>query len=142
MLPGTTPSSPDDAGAADPRFVAARASGDPARVTEAMLTARFLVPVVARPGPDGADSEMAVPALVAADGSRALPVFSSYDELRAWQPDARPVPMSGERVVRAALEEGYDGIVIDIAGDDPVTIADDDLRELARVVAKSDWRAR
>jgi hypothetical protein len=78
---------------------------------------------------------MAVPALVAPDGARALPVFSSYDELRAWRPDARPVPMTGARVVAGAAGEGYDGIVIDVAGAAPVTIADDDLRELAQAVA-------
>ena len=132
MLPGTTPSAPDDGGAVDPTYAAAVATGDPARVRAAMLGARLLVPVVALPGDDGNDAEMAIPALVAADGARALPVFSSYDELRAWRADARPVPMPGARVVVGAVDEGYDGIVIDVAGAHAVTIADDDLHELAR----------
>ncbi|MDQ1745748.1 MAG: hypothetical protein QOD07_11 [Frankiaceae bacterium] len=133
-LPGTTPAAPDDDGRVDPRYAAAVATGDPARVRAAILVSRFLVPVVAVPGVDGADAEMAVPALVAADGARALPVFSSYDELRAWRADARPVPMPGARVVRGAVGEGYDGIVVDVAGPAPVTIADDDLRALAHSV--------
>jgi hypothetical protein len=62
------------------------------------------------------DAEMAVPALVNDAGERALPVFSSYDALRAWQADARPVPMSGARVMAAARAEGYDGVVLDVAG--------------------------
>jgi len=130
-LPGTTPAAPDDDGRVDPTYAAAVASGDPAAVHAAILASRFLVPIVALPGTAGADAEMAVPALVAADGERALPVFSSYDELRAWRPDARPVPMQGARVIAGAVGEGYDGIVIDIAGERPVTIADDDLRRLA-----------
>lgn len=137
MLPGTTPAAPDDDGRIDPSYAAAVATGDDATIRAAILASRMLVPVVAQRGTDdaGADAEMAVPALVAADGSRALPVFSSYDELRRWRPDARPVPMPGARVVVGAVGEGYDGIVIDVAGDAPVTIADDDLRELARVAA-------
>jgi len=134
VLHGTTPAAPDDDGGVDPLYAQALATGDDAVIRTAVLAARLLVPVVAQPGPDGADAEMAVPALVAADGSRALPVFSSYDELRAWRPDARPVPMQGARVIAGAVGEGYDGIVIDVAGADPVTIADDDLRRLAHAV--------
>jgi hypothetical protein len=133
MLPGTTPAAPDDDGRIDPAYAAALATGDIAAVRAAILGSRLLVPVVAQQGADGADAEMAVPALVAADGSRALPVFSSYDELRAWRPDARPVPMNGARVVAGAVGEGYDGIVVDVAGETPVTIADDDLRTLAEL---------
>jgi hypothetical protein len=122
----------EDDGRTDPRYAAALGTGDPQRLHAALLDCRLLVPVVAMPGEDGNDAEMAVPALVAADGARALPAFSSYDELRAWRADARPVPMSGARVIVGAVGEGYDGIVIDVAGSHPVTIADDDLRELAR----------
>ena len=132
MLPGTTPAAPDDDGRVDLAYAAAVATGDRQRLLAALLESRLLVPVVALPGEDGSDAEMAVPALVAADGARALPVFSSYDELRAWRADARPVPMAGARVVAGAVAEGYDGIVVDVAGERALTIADDDLRELAR----------
>jgi hypothetical protein len=64
-----------------------------------------------------------VPALVNDAGRRALPVFSSYNALRAWQADARPVPMSGARVMAAARAEGYDGVVLDVAGPHPFTFA-------------------
>ena len=130
-LPGTTPAAPDDSGAADPALVEALAVGDPARINVTILEARLLVPVVAMPSEE-ADAEMAVPALVAADGRRALPVFSSYDALRAWRADARPVPMSGARVVAGAVAEHYDGVVLDVAGPTPHTVDDADLQTLAR----------
>jgi hypothetical protein len=132
-LPGTTPAAPDDTGAADPALMAALADGSPAALGTALLTARLLVPVVALPM--AGDAEMAVPSLVAADGRRALPVFSSYDALRAWQPDARPVPMSGVRAVAGAAAEGYDALVIDVAGPVTQTISGDELATLAAAAA-------
>ena len=128
-LPGTTPASPDDRGDADPGLAAALASGDSVAIASQLLSARLLVPVVALPG--AGDAEMAVPALVAPDGRRALPVFSSYDALRAWQPDARPVPMPGLRVLAGANAEGYAGVVLDVAGPVSHAIAGDELVTLA-----------
>jgi hypothetical protein len=120
-LPGTTPAAPDDDGRCDPSLAAVLASGDANDVGVALLGARLLLPVLALPG-DG-EAEMAVPALVNADGGRALPVFSSYDALRAWRADARPVPMSGAGVMAGARAEGYDGVVLDVAGPHPFTFA-------------------
>ena len=128
-LPGTTPSSPDDTGEIDPALARAMDTGDGAAVATALLRARVLVPVVALPS--SGDAEMAVPALVSDDGRRALPVFSSYDALRAWQPDARPVPMTGARVLAGAAAEGYDGVVLDVGGPVSHTIAGADLATLA-----------
>ena len=130
-LPGTTPSAPDDDGAADPRLLAALSADDAAQISVVMMSVRLLVPVVALPV-DGGDAEMAVPALVAADGRRALPVFSSYDALRAWRPDARPVPMPGARVVAGAAAEDYDGVVLDVAGPAPHTVSGADLQAMAK----------
>lgn len=129
-LPGTTPSSPDDTGGIDDALADAIAGGDDAAIATALLAARLLVPVVASPVEQG-DAEMAVPALVAPDGRRALPVFSSYDALRAWQPDARPVPMPGARVLAGAAAEGYDGVVLDVASPHAYTVAGDLLLTLA-----------
>lgn len=130
-LPGTTPSAPDDDGAADPRLLAALSADDAAQISVVMMSVRLLVPVVALPV-DGGDAEMAVPALVAEDGRRALPVFSSYDALRAWRPDARPVPMPGARVVAGAAAEHYDGVVLDVAGPAPHTVSGADLQAMAK----------
>ena len=133
MLPGTTPTDPDDRGDADPALVAALAAGERAQIATALVKARLLVPVVAMPADTG-DAEMAVPALVRDDGRRALPAFSSYSSLRAWQPDARPVPMSGSRVIVAAADEGYDAVVLDVAGPLMQVVEGHDLTTLATLI--------
>jgi hypothetical protein len=134
VIAGTTPADADDTGAADPGLAAALAAADDVAVRLAMLSARLLVPVVATPA-DG-EADLAVPALVAADGRRALPVFTSYDALQAWQPDARPVPMAGIRVLAGAQAEGYDAVVVDVAGPIKHAVDGDDLRVLADVAVR------
>jgi hypothetical protein len=119
ILPGTTPSAPDDDGGVDPAFASVLSAGTPEEVGVALLSARLLVPVVAVRTEGEAD--MAVPELVNEAGKRALPVFSSIDALRAWRVDARPVPMTGVRVMAGARTEGYDGVVLDVAGPHPHT---------------------
>jgi hypothetical protein len=130
MIVGTTPADPADRGQADPALTAALADGSVPQIRVALLRARLLVPVVASPV-DGGDAEMAVPLLVSGDGRRALPVFSSYDALRAWRDDARPVPMAGARVFAAAVAEGHHGVVLDVAGLSAHTVAGADLRAMA-----------
>jgi hypothetical protein len=122
ILPGTTPAASDDTGEVDPALAPLLGFATTEEVGAAILGARLLVPVVAMPS-DEADADMAVPALVNEAGKRALPVFSSYDALRAWRADARPVPMSGARVMAGARAEGYDGVVLDVAGPHPHTFA-------------------
>lgn len=133
-LPGTTPAAPDDKGDVDPALAPLLASATTREVGVALLQARVLVPVVALKA--SGESDMAVPALVNADGRRALPVFSSYDALRAWNADSRPVPMSGARVIAAAVGEGYDGVVLDLAGPHPHTLSGEDLTVLADAASK------
>jgi hypothetical protein len=114
-----------DTGAADPRLAAALAGGArDAELVSAVRAARLLVPVVAesaettengdRPADNRAD--MAAVTLLAPDGQRALPVFSSLDALARWDPAARPVPVSAARAGQAAIAEGCDVVVIDLAG--------------------------
>jgi hypothetical protein len=129
VLRGTTPAAPDDTGKADPALVAALATGRSDEIGPELLRGRLLVPVLAEPG--AGDAEMSVPALVATGGQRALPVFSSTDALLAWQPDARPVPMAGARVFAAAVEEGYAGVVVDVAGPVAYTVTGPTLAALA-----------
>ena len=136
MIPGTTPSAPDDVGDADPALAAALAAGDDSAIAVALVRARLLVPVVALATVGEGEAEMAVPALIAADGRRALPVFSTYDALRRWRADARPVPMPGYRVVAGAVAESYAGLVLDVAGPVPHEVAGGDLRLLADVASR------
>ena len=133
FLPGVTPADPDDRGEADPTFAAALSAGDRARVLILLPSVRLLVPVVAMPadlGPASGEAEMAVATLVNAGGQRALPVFTALATLAEWRPDARPVPMPGARVVAAAVGEGYDGVVIDVAGPATFTVQADELLRL------------
>ncbi|MDT0215406.1 SseB family protein [Rothia sp. ARF10] len=116
-----------DDGSAQPGLAAALADGDPAGLMAELATARLLVPIVAEPVEttveDGLtvdkQTDMAAVTLVAPDGERALPVFSSLDALAAWDPSARPVPVTAARTGQAAVSERCDVVVVDVAG--PVT---------------------
>jgi hypothetical protein len=63
---------------------------------------------------DGAD--MVLVMLNGLDGRRALPAFTSLDALSRWNPGARPVPATTQRVCLAALGERADLVVVDPAG--------------------------
>ena len=126
---------PDDDGAADPALAAALAAydADPARepeVLEALAGARLLVPVVAvlgeaQAGPDGLlhdkSSDMATVLMRAADGRLALLAFTGLAALHRWDPDARPVPVPARTAGLAALQDGAEALLIDVAG--PVSYA-------------------
>jgi hypothetical protein len=136
-LPGVTPSAPGDRGEPDPELAAALAADDRAGVHARLPHARLLVPVVAvaSDAKAGGEADMAVPTLVNAAGRRGLPVFSGVAALAEWRADARPVPMSGARVIAAAIEERYDGLVIDVAGPASFVLEPAELRLLARAQA-------
>jgi hypothetical protein len=119
-----------DTGAADPALVAAlvAAQGAPADDTESTVMehaarARWLVPVVAvatevdESGPHAVEarSDMAAVTLTSPDGSRALPMFSSLDSLAAWDPGARPVPVRAAAAAQAAISEGCQVLLVDVA---------------------------
>jgi hypothetical protein len=129
-----TPSDPHDHGDPDPELAAALQTGDRSRVHNRLPFARLLVPVVAMPGPGEGEgvADMAVPTLVNSSGRRGLPVFTGLATLAEWRPDARPVPMVGARVIAAAVEEKYDGLVIDVAGPATFVLDPAELRLLAR----------
>ena len=114
-----------DTGAADPALRAALAgTGNDLALMRAVEASRFLVPVVAEPTavdtsgehPVEAGVDMAAVTLVAPDGQRALPVFSGTDSLTDWDAGARPVPITPARAGQAAVSEGCDVIVVDVAG--------------------------
>ncbi|GII83376.1 hypothetical protein Ssi03_13660 [Sphaerisporangium siamense] len=138
---------PEDDGAADPAVAAALAAfaagtGDVARVAAALSTARLLVPVVAvltstEIGENGLarekESEMALPVLVGADGRKAVPAFTGSEPLRLWRADARPIQALTPQVCRAALGEGAEAVVVDVAGPAPFAIEGGVLRALASI---------
>ena len=104
-----------DAGAADPALVVALADPErdavaEQRLVEAVAGGRLIIPIVAEPAEVDASGElvvetrveMAAVTLVAPDGQRALPVFSGVGALAAWDPAARPVPVTPARAAQAA----------------------------------------
>lgn len=135
-LPPTSAFAGDD-GAVD-RALAAALEGDTEGTTQAarlpsvvqaLARSRVLVPVLAQveaatTTSDGLEvdkeASAGIVALRTPDGRVALPVFSGIAALSAWRPDARPVPAEGPRAAAAALQEGWQVMVLDPAG--PVTV--------------------
>lgn len=115
-----------DTGAADPALLRALTSGGEQDVLRHLASSRLLVPVAAVAGELGegvagqvADTEadMAVVLLEHPDGRTALPVFTSMESLRAFDPSARPVPVEAARAAQAAVSEQADLMVLDCASE-------------------------
>ncbi|WP_030144954.1 SseB family protein [Spirillospora albida] len=132
------PQFPDDDGGADPGLCEALAGYAAGRTAEhdvlrRLRGARLLVPVVAilteeedvAPGELRREksSDMAVPTLIGADGRRGVLGFTCMETMKAWREDARPVAVTAGQACRAALDEGADALVVDVAG--PVSFAVD-----------------
>ena len=90
-----------------------------------LRTARLLVPVMAQ------GREMATVTMTGRDGRVALLAFTGLDALTEWRPDARPVPVRAVDAARAALAEGVDALVLDVAGPRTIAIEGPALRALA-----------
>ncbi|WP_307861508.1 SseB family protein [Nocardioides xinjiangensis] len=150
--PGRTIPDPgfgDDAGEADPRLarvLADHASG--AATSGAVLSllqdARLLVPVVAVLGEVEVDdqglahdksSDMAAVLVQAADGSTGLLAFTSTASMARWDPQARPVPVPARTAATAAVQDGAEALLVDLAGPATYVVDGDDLPRLA-----SGWR--
>jgi hypothetical protein len=121
---------PDDTGAPDPGLTDALAAyaEDPAREPEvlaALAEARLLVPVVAElgeseVGPDGLardkSSDMATVLMRGPDGRLALLAFTGLEAMHRWDPTARPVPVPARTAALAAMQDGAEALLIDLAG--------------------------
>lgn len=81
-------------------------------------------------------SEMSIVSMIAKDGRRGLLAFTGIDALRAWDPSARPVPVSGVDAARAALDDHCEAIVLDVAGPRMQVVSETDLVGLANVDAR------
>ncbi|GAA4928013.1 SseB family protein [Streptomonospora halophila] len=125
----------DDDGSPDPAVTArldafSRGEAGDRQVLAALGDSRVLVPVVAVAGETEQDddgrtgeksSDIALPLMIGEDGRRGVLAFTSVDSARAWREDARPVPVTAVEACRAAIDEGADAVVVDVAG--PVTYA-------------------
>lgn len=135
----------DDDGSVAPGVAAALAAYDagdaPYAETLAVLQqARLLVPVVAVAGDVELDeqglahdktSDMATVLLTGRDGRTALLAFTGTGPLRAWDPEARPVPVATTLAAASAAQDGADALVIDVAGPTRFVIEGDDLTAVA-----------
>jgi hypothetical protein len=127
---------PDDTGEPDPALSAALAAygEDPSREPEVLAVlpaARLLVPVVAElgeseTGPDGLvrdkSADMATVLMRGADGRLALLAFTGLEALHRWDPDARPVPVPAPTAALAAMQDGAEALLIDVAGPVPYAV--------------------
>ena len=148
----------DDSGAVDPRVrrvlvdhEAGKASSG--TVLAVLQDARLLVPVVAVLGEVEHDehglahdksSDMAAVLVRAADGSTGLLAFTSTDSMARWDPDARPVPVTTATAATAAIQDGAEALLVDLAGPVTYVLDGEDLTRLAagwRLVALGDGGA-
>ncbi|SDB91930.1 SseB protein N-terminal domain-containing protein [Raineyella antarctica] len=111
--------------------MAAASSGDQAAYLDAIVElclARLLIPIVAAGEnlhPEGPDpdrhAEMSAVLLQQADGAKAMLAFTGVDALAAWNPRARPIPATLDRVAEAAVMSGAGTLLIDLQG--PITMS-------------------
>jgi hypothetical protein len=145
----------DDSGAGDPRLarlLGAHAAGTASSgaVLTALQDARLLVPVVAVLGEVEVDdrglahdksSDMAAVLVQAADGSTGLLAFTSTETMARWDPQSRPVPVTAATAATAAVQDGAEALLIDLAGPATYVVDGEDLTRLAagwRLVAIGD----
>ena len=135
----------DDDGSATPEVARALAEHDrdPATYREALAVlqdARLLVPVVAmlgevETGPDGLasdkTSDMATVLMTSRSGRTALLAFTSTETMLRWRPDSRPVPVSVRQAAQAALQDGAESLLVDVAGPAMLVVRAADVRALA-----------
>jgi len=150
---------PGDTGEASAEVTAALAAYGAGQIEYAealgvLQGARLLVPVVAVLGeveydaaglPHDKTSDMATVLLTGRDGRTALLAFTGTQRLRAWNPEARPVPVAARLAAQSAIQDGADALVVDVAGPTTFAISGDDLTGLAagwqlgRVGRRSAW---
>ena len=120
----------------------------------ALQSERLLVPVVAILGEVEVDeaglahdksSDMATVLLTGADGRQALLAFTSMATMAAWNPRARPVPVTAQVAAASAIQEQAQALLIDVAGPVRVVVEGDDLDgfaqgwQLQRIGSRSAW---
>lgn len=103
-----------------------RSEAGPAEVVDALRDCRVLIPLVAELGEAGENAEgvtvdksadLSIVTVAGPDGRTVLPVFSSADAMRAWNPSARPVPSLFRNAALAAADERTDLMIVDPGSD-------------------------
>lgn len=95
-----------------------------AEVLLVLSGSRVLIPLLAEAGDTGTtpegrtvdkSQELSIVTVSAPDGRRVMPVFTSVDTMRIWNPEARPIPVPGPQAALAAAQEVTDLIIVDAA---------------------------
>ena len=137
-----------DDGAVDPEVTTALTAYDAAPTERvralgalaALQDSRVLVPVVAVLGEVEVDdqglahdksSDMAAVLMQGRDGRTALLAFTGTRPLQAWDPQARPVPVTLADAARSAVQDGAAALLVDVAGPVMFVVESDDLARLA-----------
>ncbi|MCA0346626.1 MAG: SseB family protein [Actinobacteria bacterium] len=88
----------------------------------ALSASRVLIPLLAEAGdlgvtPEGRTvektQELSIVTVAAPDGRRVMPVFSGVAAMRAWNAEARPIPVPMPQAALAAAQEQTDLIIVD-----------------------------
>ncbi len=112
-----------------------------AGVIDALRDSRLLIPLVARRGESGENrqgvtvdkrAELSIVTVAGPDGRNVMPVFSSADAMRLWNPTARPVPADAIRVAVAAADEDTELVIIDAKSESEFVLRRPALWALAR----------
>ena len=137
-----------DTGQVDAELTAALAAYDAApddpeahrAVLARLPQTRLLVPVVAILGEVEHDeqglahdktSDMAAVLMTGRDGRKALLAFTGSAALQAWDPSARPVPVTAKHAAQSALQDEASALLIDVAGPALFVVEGADLRALS-----------
>ncbi len=131
------PAFPGDDGGADPELRALLGGGCASQeeMLRVLARSRLLVAVMAvadEVAEDGSDksSHMAVVSMVNAAGEKGLLAFTGLDSMALWNPEARPVPVPAPAAAEAAIADGAQALVIDVAGPARLVIPADMLSDL------------
>lgn len=99
---------------------------DKRALVDALQGSRLLIPLVAElgdaeVGPNGLlvekSADLAIVAVATPDKQTAIPAFTSVEQMLLWSKEARPVPVSAERVCLAAAAEGHNRVILNPAGE-------------------------
>ena len=106
------------------------------RALAALQLARLLVPVVASSsGHVGEDhdkeADMSAVLMQSRSGRTALLAFTGLPTLTAWNPEARPVPLTAGDAAKGAIQNGAEALLVDVAGPVLFAVEGGDLTSLA-----------
>jgi hypothetical protein len=151
---------PNDDGSADPALIAVleahgRGHTEVERAYGYLLNTRVVAPIVAVLGEAeevlddqgrtlrrDKDSDMALVTLVAPDGTRALPVFTSVAALAAWNAEARPMPVPFPRACAAALSESAEVVLVDLGQPSYLEVEPAAVRAFAAALEQAEKQAQ